>query len=440
MGTYEAQEHKGETPMRTLLLATALTLGLATTAQAQTIHILMETVPDTAYIQELLPEFTAATGIDVEIEAISYIDMHSKLVPQLASPAGGYDAIVVDFYWVAEFSKADWMMPLDELIARDGVDTSVYLPPLMNLVGKVGDVTYMLPFYNYSMGVIYRADLLADPKEQEAFKAKYGTDLKVPESWDEYRKQVEFFSRDTDGDGNRDFFGTINQGQRGDCICMQWSNYLYANGGRYHDGNWKATFNGPEGIKAVEDFRNDIAQHGPVGAESFCFDEPSTIFGQGKAYSFVTFNILLAGFNDPASSSVVGKAGIAPNPGGGLNGGWGWAIPNSSQNKDAAWTFIKWVESKDTVKKRTLAGGAPTQGWVFDDPDVVAKRPEMGMLKALVATAQEFPTFTYTVDMVEVLGRELNLAVTGQKDPKEALDLAAEEFNKLAARDGLLKE
>ncbi|MGE0118995.1 MAG: sugar ABC transporter substrate-binding protein [Dongiaceae bacterium] len=426
--------------MRKLLLATALTLGLATTARAETIHILMETVPDTTYIQELLPEFKTATGIDVEIEAISYIDMHSKLVPQLASPAGGYDAIVVDFYWVAEFSKAGWMMPLDELIARDGVDTSVYLPPLMNLVGKVGDVTYMLPFYNYSMGIIYRTDLLADPKEQEAFKAKYGMDLKVPESWDEYRKQVEFFSRDTDGDGNRDFFGTINQGQRGDCICMQWSNYLYANGGQYHDASWKATFNGPEGIKAVEDFRNDIAKHGPVGAESFCFDEPSTIFAQGKAYSFVTFNILLAGFNDPASSSVVGKAGIAPNPGGGLNGGWGWAIPNSSQNKDAAWTFIKWVESKDTVKKRTLAGGAPTQAWVFDDPDVVAKRPEMEKLKTLVATAQEFPTFTYTVDMVEVLGRELNLAVTGQKDPKEALDLAAEEFNKLAAKDGLLKE
>ncbi|MGH6930248.1 MAG: sugar ABC transporter substrate-binding protein, partial [Dongiaceae bacterium] len=81
-----------------------------------------------------------------------------------------------------------------------------------------------------------------------------------------------------------------------------------------------------------------------------------------------------------------------------------------------------------------------TQAWVFDDPEVAAERPEMGTLKTLVATAQEFPTFTYTVDMVEVLGRELNLAVSGQKDPKEALDLAAEEFNKLAAKDGLLKE
>ena len=91
------------------------------------------------------------------------------------------------------------------------------------------------------------------------------------------------------------------------------------------------------------------------------------------------------------------------------------------------------------MKKRTLAGGAPTQAWVFDDPDVVAKRPEMGQLKILVATAQEFPTFVYTVEFVEALGRELNLAVTGQKDAKQALDLAADEFNKLAAKAGLQK-
>ena len=63
----------------------------------------------------------------------------------------------------------------------------------------------------------------------------------------------------------------------------------------------------------------------------------------------------------------------------------------------------------------------------------------MPRLKELVATAQEFPTFTYTVEFVEVLGRELNLAVTGQKDPKEALDLAAKEFDKLAQKAGLQK-
>jgi ABC-type glycerol-3-phosphate transport system substrate-binding protein len=424
---------------RLMLSACFVAISWAGAQAASTVHILMENVPDTRYVQDLIPEFKAQTGIDVDIEAISYIDMHSKLVPQLSSPEGSYDAIVVDFYWVAEFTQAGWLMPLDDLIKRDHVDTSLYLPSLMNLVGKNNGTTYMLPFYNYSMGIIYRKDLLNDPKEKEAFKAKYGMELKIPTTWEEYRKQVEFFSRDTDGDGKIDFFGTVNQGQRGDCISMQWSNYLYANGGQYHDAHWKATFDGDAGVKAVNDFKDDIAKHGPTGAESFCFDESSNVFGQGKAYSFVTFNILLAGFDDPKSSQVVGKAGIAPNPGGGLNGGWGWAIPNSSPDKEAAWTFIKWIESKEAVKKRALAGGAPTQAWVFDDPEVVAKRPEMGELKTLVATAQEFPTFTYTVDFVESLGRELNLAVTGQKDAKEALTVAAQDFNKLAAKAGLQK-
>lgn len=426
--------------MKRLLLSAALCAMCAAGAQAEgTVRILMENVPDTRYVQDLVPEFKAQTGIDVEIESISYIDMHSKLVPQLSSPEGGYDVIVVDFYWVAEFTQAGWLMPLDDLIKKDNVDTSVYVPSLMSLVGKVAGTTYMLPFYNYSMGIIYRKDMLNDPKEQEAFKAKYGTDLKIPTTWDEYKKQVEFFTRDTNGDGKADFYGTVNQGQRGDCIAMQWSNYLYGNGGQYHDANWKATFDGEAGVKAVEDFKADIAKHGPTGAESFCFDESSNVFGQGKAFSFVTFNILLAGFDDPKSSQVVGKAAIAANPGGGLNGGWGWAIPNSSPDKEAAWTFIKWIESKEAVKKRTLAGGAPTQGWAFEDPEIVAKRPEMGQLAILVATAQEFPTFTYTVEFVESLGRELNLAVTGQKDAKEALALAAEDFNKLAAKAGLQK-
>ena len=92
----------------------------------------------------------------------------------------------------------------------------------------------MLPFYNYAMGLTYRKDLINDAKEQQAFKDKYGIELRVPETWDEYMKQVEFFTRDTDGDGQIDFYGVVNQGLRPDPIAMEWSNYLYANGGQYY--------------------------------------------------------------------------------------------------------------------------------------------------------------------------------------------------------------
>jgi len=426
--------------MKRILIALVVLALSAGAARAETIRILMETVPDTRYIQELLPKFKEATGIDVEIEAISYIDMHSKLVPQLIAPQGSYDAIVVDFYWVGEFSKAGWLMPLDDLIAKDGIDTNVYVPALMDLVGRVDGVTLMLPFYNYSMAIIYRKDMLDDPAEQAAYKEKYGTDLKVPETWEEYWNQVQFFTRDTNGDGERDQFGTVIQGQRGDCISMQWSNFLYAQGGQYYDENWQPTLNSEAGVRALDAYREAILNYSPAGSESFCFDEAFNVMAQGKAYSFVTFNILYAGFDDPESSQVVGKTAITPNPGGGLNGAWGWAIPNSSPNKDAAWTFIKWVESYPIAKERALMGGAPTQSAIFSDPDVVAARPYYPVLGDILAGAQPFPVFTYTTELVEEMGRELNLGATGEKSSQEALDAAAEAFRKLLIKDGKISE
>jgi ABC-type glycerol-3-phosphate transport system substrate-binding protein len=424
--------------LKRLFLTITVFLLIGGIAQAKNIRLLMESVPDTRYIQELLPQFKAETGIDVQMEVISYIDMHSKLVPQLVSPRGSYDAIVVDFYWVGEFTKAGWLMPLDELVKRDNFDTGVYVPKLMDLVGRVDNILYMLPFYNYSMAVIYRKDLIEDPKEQAAFKAKYGIDLKIPQTWDEYWKQVEFFSRDTNNDGQKDLFGTVIQGQRGDCISMQWSNYLYSQGGQYNDSNWTPTLNSDAGVRALNAYREALEKFSPAGSESYCFDEAFNVMAQGKAYSLQTFNIMFAGFEDPNSSKVVGKVAITPNPGGGLNGAWGWAIPKSSPNKEDAWTFLKWVESYEIAKKRALLGGAPTQTKIFVDPEVVAARSYYPILGEILAGAQQFPVFTYTGQLVEEMGRELNLAATGQKDVKQALDASADAFRKLLIKDGKL--
>ena len=219
-----------------LMIGTFLAGAMASSAAAETVNILMEGVPDTEYVKTLLPEFKAKTGIDVNVEVVNYAEMHTKLVPQLVAPKGSYSAIVVDFYWVGEFTKAGWLSPLDERITADKIDTSVYVPKLMDLVGKVDGVTYMLPFYNYAMGLLYRKDLLDDAKNKADFKAANGFDLAPPKTWDEYLKQVAFFTKDG-------MHGVVNQGLRPDPIAMEWSNYLFANGDKYHDGSWKPTFN-----------------------------------------------------------------------------------------------------------------------------------------------------------------------------------------------------
>src|SRR5918996_1403496 len=353
-----------------LMLGPAIALA-AGSAQAETINILMESVPDTRFVQDVVPQFTEQTGIEVDIEVVNYAEMHTKLVPQLVAPTGSYD--VID-----------------------------------------------------------------DPQEQAAFKEKYGIDLRVPETWDEYMKQVEFFTRDTDGNGQIDFYGVVNQGLRPDPIAMEWSNYLYANGGQYYDESWRPMLDTPEAIEALEDYKNNLNQYGPVGAASFGFDEAFNVAAQGKAYSYITYNMFRTAYDDPEQSAVVGRVEIAPVPSGGLNGAWGWAIPNSSPNPEAAWTFLKWIESPEIAKERALLGGSPTRSDVFDDPELAEKYPYYPALRDLLDTARNFPVFTYTPQFVEVLGRELSLAVTGEKDSEEALQTVNEEFGEMLERDGKL--
>ncbi|WP_027134931.1 ABC transporter substrate-binding protein [Geminicoccus roseus] len=423
--------------MKKLLLATSMLIASSFAADAQTINILMEGVPDTNYVQQMLPEFKEKTGIDVQLEVVNYAEMHTKLVPQLVAPEGSYDVIIVDFYWVGEFAKAGWLQPLDERLAADGIDTSRYIPSIMNLTGTVDGQTLMLPFYNYAMGLTYRTDLLEDPKHQEAFKAKYGRDLKVPTEWQEYLDQVKYFSEDAGIEG---FTGVVNQGQRPDPIAMEWSNYLFARGGRYYDeATWQPTLATPEGIQALEDYRDNIQKYGPIGAANFSFDDAFNVAAQGKAYSYLTFNMFRPVYDDPASSQVVGKMEIAPVPGGGLNGSWGWAIPNSSPDPEAAWEFIKFIESPEIAKKRAALGGAATQAAVFEDQELIDKYTYYPQLKELLESSHNFPVFTYTPQFVEVLGRELSLAVTDGKDPKEALETVDREFAELLKKDGKLQ-
>lgn len=178
-----------------------------------TINILMETVSDTEYIEQLLSEFEAATGHTVNIEKVSYLNMKEKLTPDLASAegSGAYDVIVVDKQWVGEFVSADWLWSLDDYIARDNFDTSVYVPAMFEMMGEVNGTTYMLPFYNYSSGLIYRTDIFENDEFKADYLEEFGEELVVPTTIEDYVKVAKNLTKDNDGDGEIDMYGAIGQ-------------------------------------------------------------------------------------------------------------------------------------------------------------------------------------------------------------------------------------
>ncbi|MFT4036550.1 MAG: extracellular solute-binding protein [Thermomicrobiales bacterium] len=397
-----------------------------------TLNLLMEDILETQIIEGLLPEFTELTGITVNFEKVAYPVMHEKLVPQLAAGAGSgsYDALEVDFYWVYEFARSQWVEDLGPRIeaAGDQMDMAKYIPALLKIGSEVDGKTFYLPMFPYPMGLIYRQDLLDDAAFKAAYEAKAGAPLALPDSVETYVTMAETVSSLDQG-----VYGAAMQAQQVDPIVMEFCNFLYGLGGAFYNAEMtEPVINDETGVKAAELYArcvNSAAQPGAAGAD---LNDTMATYSQGKAFTMISYMFMLSVFNDDDASVVKDKNTITTMPGGhGLTGMWSWGIPVSSPNPDAAWEFLKWVESPEVAMTRALAGAVPAQEAPYANQEFLDKYPWMPQAKDMIASGEGLPAVTKQAQLVEIMGRHLSDVVSGAKTPQEGMDGAAEELKEL---------
>ncbi len=429
-------------PLRTGLAASVASL-LATTAladpmaacQGKTLNLLLETVPDSTALFEVAPEFEALSGARLNMEAVNYSLMHEKLVPSLTASSGSYDVLVVDSYWTGEFVTANWIQPLDERIAADGIDTSVYFPALMEINGHVKGVTYQLPFWQYAMGLLYRADIVEDPAFQAAYKEQFGRDWRLPESLQEFAELAKWAKEYT---GKA---GIAMAGQRADPVVMEATNYVFSLGADFYDREtWEPALDSPEGIEAVTiyaDLLTHAAQPGALGAN---FDDVANALKQDSAVFAISYLFLMPTLQDPAESQVVDKMAFARMPGqDSLLGAWGWAIPTNAPNPDCSWEFIKWAESRDVAMKRAMAGGQATQAWIYEDAAYLERWPQMSAVGDALSHAKGLPVMSRGTQLVEVFAEIMGDVLANGTDPAAAIAAGEDKLARLTRGDPLLK-
>lgn len=419
-----------------LLMTTSGALAdAAAVCQGKTLNLLLETVPDSTALLEVAPEFEALSGAKLNLEAVNYSLMHEKLVPSLTASSGSYDVLVVDSYWAGEFVTANWILPLDDRIAADGVDTSAYYPALMEVNGHVKGSTYMLPFWQYAMGMLYRKDITDSAEFQAGYKEKFGRDWRLPETLQEYAELAKWAGEFT---GKA---GVAMSGQRADPVVMEATNYLFSLGGDFYNREtWEPALSSPEAIEAVTiyaDLMKNAAQPGALGAN---FDDVANALKQDKAVMAIQFLFLMPTLQDPKESQVVDKMAFARMPGqDSLLGGWGWAIPSNATNPDCSWEFIKWAESKDVAMKRAMAGGQPTQAWIYDDAAYLERWPAMGAVGDALAHAKGLPVMSRATQLVEVFAEVMGDVLANNTDPATAIANAEDKLARLTRGDPLLK-
>ena len=398
-------------------------------ADSITLNALMEDVPESQIIEAMLPDFEKETGIKVKFQRLVYSEMHDKLVAQLTGSSSSYNVLEVDFLWAGEFPEAGWLADLKPFVDKSNFDLKPFIPSMMDLVGNHKGTLVMVPMYNYSMGIIYRTDLLAAPKLQVAFKAKTGKDLALPATLADYVEVSKFMN------ANAGVAGAAMQGQRGDPNSMEFSNYLFSSGGAYLDKDRKVSLNSPAGEKALEFYVDNIKNGAQKGALSATLDDTLRLMCDGKAWSMITYWWMLPQVDDKTKCpNVAGKVALGVMPGGhGESGGWGWAIPKneSPELQDAAWKFISWVQGEKISIARAMQGHAPVRSDVYENASVLAKYPYYKAAQDVVSSGQPFPVFAYSAQYEDVLGRQLSLAASGEAKPADALKAAADGLDDL---------
>ena len=180
-----------------------------------TLRTIGEALPPLEAMDKLKHKFEERTGIKVIIEMYEHSEAVNKVMLDLNSRRGRYDFILQPHRELGRFVANGHLTPIDRFMSDPKLRDPNFKPEevlyqsLWKEISWYGGKAYGFPFTALTMYLWYRKDLIEDPKEQAGFKAKYGYDMQVPATWDQYRDLAAWFTR-------RDprFYGTANSRPR----------------------------------------------------------------------------------------------------------------------------------------------------------------------------------------------------------------------------------
>jgi sorbitol/mannitol transport system substrate-binding protein len=302
------------------------------------ISVAMVANPQMQDLEKLASEFkNVAPDVTVNFSVLPENEVRDRVTQDIATQAGQYDAVTIGTYEVPIWAQNGWLTNLDEYSGQGDWDADDILPPIKEALSHDGSL-YGAPFYGESSFLMYRKDLF----EQAG--------LTMPErpTW----QQVQEFAAKLHNPA-QNMAGICLRGLPGwGEVLAPLNTVILTYGGRWYDEEWNAHLTDPETKEAVQFYVDLLRNYGQPGAPNSGFSECLTSFGQGNAAMWYDATSAGESLENPAKSKVAGKVGYVFAPVNKTeNSGWLWswafAIPETSQNKDATWQFVSWATSKE---------------------------------------------------------------------------------------------
>ncbi|WP_052210517.1 ABC transporter substrate-binding protein [Thermoanaerobacter sp. YS13] len=385
-----------------------------------TLHIAARAGNISDALAEMGKKYKEQTNVDVQVVGMPYNELKEAIVLDVKNKGGAYDLVTLDDPWMPEFGEGKLLTNLDSYFPNgldsDFVEKSVALGKHPYGTGSL----YAVPMVGNVQLFYYRKDLLD----------KYN--LTPPKTWDDVLKIAKLITEKE----APNVYGYVIRGQRGNPIVSDFLPVFWAYGGEVIDENNKPHVNSEAGIKAMETYLK-LKKYSPKGVETFDTDQIANALTQGQVAMTIAWPAWVSKVDNPESSKVVGKIDFSVVPGqvkdsAAMIGNWLLGIPSTSNNKEEAVKFLKWVTSKEVQKEMALKFGVPpTRKSLYNDKELVEKyRYYPSQLDALEHSVAR-PRTPYWSQIEDVWGLYLSQIVSGQIGIKEGLDKANSEIEKI---------
>lgn len=401
------------------------------------------------------PKWEELTGIKVKVVEVPIAEMFTKIMQEYRAGTGAYDALNVVPAWMPDLANAGALEVLDPYVEKYGfaAELQTIAPTYRDNQMKVGDKIYGFPDDGDVFVMYYRKDIFADPKLQEAFKAKAGRDLTVPKTWAEFDEVGSFLTEQL----QPNMYGAAFFRQPPYGMFMFQERFRNEGGKFFDPETMKATINSDIGVKALEGMRNEN-RFMPPGVEQWGFVENLAAFLQGQTamtISWPPYGRWAAGYGTDQEvlswvpkSTIAGKVGYALPPGGHpqLAAGFALSVASTSKNKEAAYLFIQWLNSEDTSMQRVQLPYAlrdPFRDSHFVSPEYQAKWPEAKEYLAVLGEGAKTGLLDLSLlqtDKYEEVLRQAISKLWGGEDAKSILDAAAAEWDAITEKIGVDKQ
>lgn len=338
--------------------------------------------------------------VEINVTAVPWESAHDRIATAIA---GGEtpDISMLGTTWVGEFAPTGAFEPTPEGL----VDESSFFEGSWDTT-VVDDVAYGVPWYVDTRVLYYRTDLAE------------AAGVEPPTTWDEYKA----FAKALQGAGAQWGVsippGGFDSWQYVAPLAWQAGGDILTADGAGFDFDtdaWKDAFSFYQSF-----FTEGIAQ--PTRLET---GEIEQEFIDGNVGAFFSGPFHVSLLQEQGGAEFADKFAVAMVPGEesrtSFTGGGNLAVFDNSDNRDAAWKFVRWLSQPETqIDWYGISTDLPSVQAAFDDP-TFAEDPYLSVFAEQLTDSKAPPAIATWAQVSSVIDQELEKATRGDTSADDAV-------------------